>query len=489
MPDELTKSQSIFVPVAGGTGLNYTYGLAYKGDNGVTFLPQDAAVRGSGAYEGRNPYDHSGQFGVFGWGSPGISDTYLPGSWHNYRLMRANPTLALVRACVFGPILAAGWTVEVVDDSVPEEAKEVIERVFNCHRVPLLSTLLRALDYGYQACEVVWGEDADGYKVPVKFKGLLPDLNTLVIDKSGNLIAIDNQGVRLPIDRALVYTYDREGDNHYGRSRHENCRRVWSNYLTSEDKLSKLEGKAAGTFFKVGYPPDKKNLAAGEKTNQQIAREIVIALSNGQSITYPTTGGVVVDDIEQAVAISKGTLFPIELMNAGDTGAAQSAVIEGLHYKDQQLVRGWGRSERSVIEATGGGTRAESANHTANISDTDTDTVHEDIVRSINEQVVDAILIENFGPKAKGAVRLKAIEIVDENQAVDSAVLNGVINNPMAFGEFLSRFDKTAFCERQGIKLMDDHEPWPEEMPTSEAPDPLPGDEGEGRPNQRPEDE
>lgn len=460
MSEELTNNQGIGIlgdhgaMLYGGTGVD-GFMPVFKSEAGVTLLPAAASMRGSGALEGRNPYDGN-MMGMGGFGSLGI----MAGTFQVYRWMRAHPTVALARATVIGPVVAAGWGYEEVegDNPAPEGARELVEKALEPLRLKIMLSMVRALDYGYEADEVVWGANREGYRIPVRTKELRHDFNTFQIDDKGHVTGLLNQGTPVPIDRLLVFTYDGEYGNPYGRSRLENIRRTWCNWLAHEDQRFRLGQKTAGILMNIGYPPDVNKLAPGELSNYMRAVSMARMMCQGQSVVYETTGGLNVDRIEDAIALSKGSLFPINLLDFGNTGPQIEALSAVLADYDKMLCRGYLRSERSVIESEGGGTRAESADHTANISDVDCDTLHEQIVSAVNEQIVNAILLENFGPGAVGTVRVKANGLVDEDAIVDRKLLEAALANPMAFAELFSRIDLAAWCKRQGIHLKQDAE-------------------------------
>ena len=360
---ELTKSQTpVGSPLIGGTGIwENEYWPTIKSEAGTLLLPTHAAKRGSLALEGRNPYDAPVK-SVGGF----YQGRYWPGTYEVYRIMESHPTIALAKATVIGPILAAGWTIKKTEKA-PKEAEELIENTLIRCRVDIVRNLLRALTYGNKCHEVVWGDGVGptkGYKVFTKIKGLRSEWTYFRVDKNGNVLGVDNTGVFVPNKRLLYYTYDGEDTNPYGRSRNENARRHWCNALATEDQLQRLQAKAAGITAKVGYPPDVGSPTEGNRMFDK-AVDVARDLTTGKTIVYPTMPGFNPEDLSEAIDAGKLDLFPIELLQMGETGQAQMAMLESLMRADKLLCRAWLRSERSAIEAQGGGTRAESSDHTA----------------------------------------------------------------------------------------------------------------------------
>lgn len=462
-----------------------------KSSAGVTLQPPGAATRGSGAIEGRNPYDYYlPGYGAFNGaqphaGIPGMAGMRWPGSYATYRIMMTHPTVALTRASVFSPILAGSWTYEAdaeggddgkggsADVGRDEDPKDFIHRVLDKKRQGLLLDCLRCLDFGFQAFEIVWGRDANGMIVPESLKPLLPELTEIVVDENGNVTSLTNGGATLNKGEFLLVNYDVEGSNHYGRSRLENVRRAWANYLAIEDQGYLLDKKASGTIPIIYYPSDTVAPTSGDpnassKSNMAAARAMAHAIQDHKGIVVENFAGLASDMTPEMLASLAGKSdYVIDVKDFGNVGPSQAAILEKLRYYDQMLVRGYLRSERSVIEANTAGSRADSETHTASISDTDCDLVHAHIVDQINRQLVDEMLVQNFGEAARGTVWIAIREIVDERRATMDKLLQAALSDPMMRGELFERIDMDSLCQWTGIKMREDAKPF-DEMPTQE---------------------
>ena len=451
--------------------------------NGTTLLPQTAALLGSGATENKSPYDshHNGMSAgpIFpGLGGGLFGGQRYPGTYATYRVMCAHPTIALLRLSVMAPIMAAAWSYEEKGGKpAPKGAKELIERTFDKLRPTLLMNCLRALDYGFQAFENVWGEDREGYYIPAMVRGLLPDLTELLVDKQGQLQGVQNSGVTITGPQFFVYTYDREGDNWYGRSRLENCRRQWANWLRDDDNLVKAGNKVGGILPKIGFPADAAAVENKADTNYSKAQTLAIGLMNGQPVVMQNLTASMLETIGNGHHELAGkSLWSIDLLDMGNMGPQQAALVETLRYRDSLLCRGYLRSERSVIEAQTAGSRADAEAHTASISDTDCDMLHQDIVTAINETLVRETLRQNFGDEYADCVEIKPKQIVDESRIADQKILDAMLTNQVSFAELADRFDWDAFCQRNKMKLRREHAPWEDMLlPT----DPMMGQPGD----------
>ncbi len=69
--------------------------------------------------------------------------------------------------------MAAGCSIESDEDAAPDGARELIETQVVPRRNPIVREALRAVVYGVQSAELVWG-DGDGVTTLDKFKPLTP---------------------------------------------------------------------------------------------------------------------------------------------------------------------------------------------------------------------------------------------------------------------------------------------------------------------------
>lgn len=436
------------------------YGSMYPmtSEQGVTLLPIHAAQLGSGTHEGRNPYSHICHQTHMANGVAagiGFSSGYpipLPGTYATYRMMLRHPTIALGTMIKTAPIIAGRCGYEKVSNAAPADAPELIQSVFEPVRTQLFIDFVRGLWMGNADIEPVWGTNRDGAIVPTKFKALLQDITTYQIDPSGELAWINNTGAQLMRPHFIHFDWGREGSNWYGCSRLENCRRIWANWLSDEDQLHRLNQKAAGILGDIGFPPDWEVPDDENESNYIRAIRMAQAMASGRWTVHENLTGISADDISRAPELADKSLFKITLHDMGNTGPSQSALIESLKYKDALLARGILAPERSLIEASQSGSRADSETHNS-LNDADIDTIHSMICQAINEQCVDEILLQNYGPEAVGTVRIKPKEIIDENRLVDDKLLDAALKNPAMLQSIFESMDVDAWAKRNNIQL------------------------------------
>ena len=352
------------------------------------------------------------------------------GSYKTYRDMLNHPTLALCHAAATAPIIAAGWSVES-DDDAPEEAVRLIEDVFDKQRTHVLVQACRAIYYGWQSFESVWGVDDDGRLVIEKFKPLVPDRTQIVIDKDhGGVLGIRQDSVQLDNGHCLVFTYDQEGDDPYGRSRMENVRKwAYRPWTVGAGKLEQYQGKAAGVVPVVRYPAGQGVDAQGRTIDNSVAAAAILSrLSSASGIIAPSTvPDWAMDAIRAGSDMEQMLSWQFSFLET--RSGHGSEFMASLSYQDKLMVRGYLLPERSILEGQFG-TKAEAGVHgdiAVLISQQWLDT----IIAELNRQAVDDILEVNFGKEARGKVYLKAGPIQDTEVALYQSIVTALLaSNP-----------------------------------------------------------
>jgi hypothetical protein len=407
-------------------------------------------VLGSGTTEGTNKYSPPlSALALPGAVLPGYGKPW-PGTYETYRAMSAHPTLALAIVATMAPVVACEWTVEETKGKAPSEAREFISDLMLPMRVRILWECLKSTVFGCRQFEQVLEVDG-GYMSLKRLKPLLPELTEIRVDEHGHFAGLTQGNVTLEADRAFVCAHDRDGDDYYGRSRHENCRRVWTNALAIEDNLYRLSTKASSIIPRVGFPPAGKVVDETGKqvSSQDQARKMAAGMSRGAAVVYPNLAGLEIDDLRGLPDLVKGSLWKIDTIDMGDSGPALVAILKTLQYYDMLMVRGWLKPERSILEAQKSGSRADSESH-GDIATSDCDMLHGQIVEQINDQVIDNLLVQNFGEAARGTVRLAAVPLADEQRLLDQKLLDAILNNPQALPDLVDHIDMDSWLDRTG---------------------------------------
>jgi hypothetical protein len=77
------------------------------------------------------------------------------------------------------------------------------------------------------------------------------------------------------------------------------------------------------------------------------------------------------------------------------------------------------------------------------------------ITRAFNQQVVDDVLVINFGEKARGAVWAEPAKMRDEHRETDYKILDALLANPDLGTLYLESLDIDAITERRGLPKRD----------------------------------
>src|SRR5690606_6883677 len=162
-------------------------------------------------------------------------------SWYEkVKRIRLDPTIALARAIAAAPIVGNSWRVEGED----ERAKEILTKALLPHREMIMKDAVpAAIDYGWNAWEVVpvyvQGQDV----VHIDFKPLRHDRTTILVDRNGFPIGLKNTpsvtsltsgDVTLLGTEFTITNAQTEYGNPYGRPLLKNIEEVYDKYIAVE---------------------------------------------------------------------------------------------------------------------------------------------------------------------------------------------------------------------------------------------------------------
>lgn len=402
----------------------------------------------SGAQNRPGAYPGIATTGMGGFASP------ASGTYATYRRMDAHPTIALARSIVLSPVYRNGWGWTKQPDA-PQEWLDFAKKIIAPLRPRLVRDGLRGLDYGWFGGEIVWEERA-GRLCINRVKPLLPDITTILADDGGEFAGLENRTsggepivLRADEGKAFLYTYDGEADNLYGRSRHENVRhQAWGPSLQVAEKLAQYLNKVAGLVIQLHYPEGTSRDAAGaDRSNDFLAQQVLDAVSQGRSVRLPNLFASVAADgsdprlLESAAALAGKSQWVLSTFET--SGADHAAGLLGaLEYLDKLMFRGWLRPERVGLESRHG-TRSDAAIHT----DTgllDSELIDLDFAYAVNQQLVNPLLMANFGQAARDAVAIEPHPMADDATETNRAILEALLANPNSAPSVAAKIDVDA---------------------------------------------
>jgi hypothetical protein len=391
-----------------------------------------------------------------GWGEA------LRGTPATYRQMRRWATLEMQRGNVLNKIEAGSWTVEA-DDDAPAGAKELIEKTVLPHRAAIVEhAAASSLDYG-NACFEVVPAVTDGRTVMAYPKPLRPggDGTTIWTTPGGKFLGLSTstdrrtdqpQGPTITGGECLLFTYDGEPGDLHGRSRMENAREYASKYMEVQNKIGMLINKESGSVTKVSHPPEDQVPGAAQ-TAATFAQNIAsgsawIAVNNALAALTPAQRKSAT--VDQIIALLATDFWGVESLDGNGNGAAIAACQAYAEYLDVQAARAYHQPERGTMEGQHG-TKSEAVDH-ADTGTLDCESWERKLVqRCLNPQHVDWVLVENWGPAARGKVRIVANPLRDVQEQIDTMLIQNVSTNTATADEFYRTFDFDAVAQRRGI--------------------------------------
>lgn len=393
-------------------------------------------------------------YGVPGFCVPGLPPA-IPGDYPVWRAMDADPGLCIASGAITAPIREAGHSWEAREGTSDAWVQQV-QSTFDPLWDEWLRETLDMLRMGWKPFEVVLGR-RDGATVVVDLPPLSQELSG-VLTRDGVFAGVRNNRGRdvTSIDllgpACMVVTCDQKNRDKYGRPWHENARQTWWSKLHVMADLVRLNKKASGIQASGYYPP-----AADESTNhtnEKAMQELLKRYMAGDGVVLPNAAGLLNSDLaadfRNIQGMAEAAIWKIQLEDHGDMGPQAAALLEQLKYHNTDLARAWHVPERSIAEANTAGSRADSETHT-DIAKAMSQLVFNDAVTELNRGPIDTMLVQNYGEKARGAVKAKAGMLRDIYATGDWILIQAVLAEPDLLFAVAEQVDLDAVFTRRGI--------------------------------------
>jgi len=312
-------------------------------------------------------------------------------------------------------IQAGSWNIEA-DEDVPAEVTEFIEHILPLREDFLFNAIAYGkVDYGWCGFEKIF--KTDGIRIYIEaLKPLLHDITTILITKQGHFngyrqtsLGLGVMAIDVPPEKCLHTAFGVEAGNYYGMPLLENIRQTMDDWKDCNDGAKRYDLKLAGSHWVIKYPPGTTTVDDESVDNGVIAGRVLDALTSSGSVAIPTTTATVLQELTSAGVVDVYA-WSVELLS--DTGDKQESFGTRLKYLDNQKVRGLGFPERALLEGQFG-TKAESETH-GNLMMNIVEATDREVVRMVNQQLINQLLILNFGDALKDTVRLVAAPLIDE---------------------------------------------------------------------------
>lgn len=385
-------------------------------------------------------------------------------SYAKVRKIRLDPTVKLVRQFAVAPIVAGKWIYEA-DDDAPEGAKDFVECEMEKHRLHLITQgMYGQIDYGWISFELV-PQDLQGmyqgYWGIKWFKPLLHDITTILVDeKTGEYIgvkqipsAIVNVPTVLPTEiylseqQSVLINSDVEGTNWYGESVMKALEALYDEQSTINTAARKYDSRIAGSHWTVYYPIGTSKYKGTDIDNGALAQELIKSIEAMGGIALPRSTIEGVDTVSQQQMANETSQWKIDLLS--DKGSGQTPFLERYKYLDILKVRAFGYPERAMLEGQFG-TKAEAEAH-ADLAILNLEMKHAQLVQQLNNQPVNWLMRNNYGPDTCGKVRIKPAPLADRAIAFFREVYKLLIQNRDAMYQELTAVDWKAVRDAVGV--------------------------------------
>jgi hypothetical protein len=386
-------------------------------------------------------------------------------SYGTYRLMLRQPTIASLYRAKVTRLLASSWTVKSRDRSKPatKQALQLVNDIFQPQRRRILNESARYMWSGWRPFEKVWSPK-NQVKYWLELKPLLPDWSVIYRDPFGtfaglrsfprpiaddgtmNLKVFEDAEGSLGPHKSWLVTHDGEGTNFYGTSRCDNCYETWCDWNTTRLKQIQTQAKISGSIVEIYHPQGSADIDGTPIQNQDVAQMIGERLINGGNYVTVECGpefgtGTPGQDGMQ-------TLWQIKITDTSGYSEGIKASQETLAYWDKLFCRGWYTPERSAIEATKAGSRADSGT-AADTAVDDLEAIDDDIADQLNNGQdgvigpVNDVLLFNRGPSEVDSVIIEPAPLVDAKRQLQKDLFIAMVQrNPAAATEAWARLDK-----------------------------------------------
>jgi len=260
--------------------------------------------------------------------------------------------------------------------------------------------------------------------------------------------------VFLPLNKSFLFTYDGEAGNLYGRSRMENVKRPWAKWEETFDRESKYLGMSASPVPFVSYPTGTSMDATGaEVDNSQIAAAILMNIQEGLGVTMPKQW------VPWAAELLKNGAKADDLLAWTITwlepkSARGAEFLNALRHQERLMLRGWLAPERTVTEGQHG-TNAETESQTDIVVLSSQDLM-DDMMECVNNDLVNQVLVLNFGPEAKGMVKAVASPLVDQDIQFLQEIAKNMVTGPAGLELVTNMIGQEDLFDRVGIPANQD---------------------------------
>lgn len=377
-------------------------------------------------------------------------------SLNTYKLMRKDAQLQMGLKVIKLPIKAMKWWIVCDDKDIRAFLQYALERVWKS----MLNSILNALDFGWSACEKVWEiQDIEvtrkeGDKIVIAYKGqavLLKKLKdpdpsqiSILVDNNGDFDGFEQKSgggkIRVPAEKAFVFTNEKEFGNLYGKSLLRYAYDYW--YWSS------LMYQFLNRYFeRRGTPPTIARAPAGKTnlSNGQVLDNLVLAQKAGESLTESSV-------VALPSSVYEGTdIYKWDLAYLKEDQRAEMFMSYIDHLNSMKL-RALFVPERTVTQDSDMGSRAVAKTH-LNVFLMGLEGMIQNIIDHFNQYLIPQLIRYNFGDQIVPAY------IVTSGLRSDSKnLLKQIIVALIKKGDGVMPIDLVKALEELNLPIKDDVE-------------------------------
>uniref|UniRef100_A0A6M3JDL6 Portal protein n=1 Tax=viral metagenome TaxID=1070528 RepID=A0A6M3JDL6_9ZZZZ len=282
-------------------------------------------------------------------------------------------------------ILSRNWKVSYPEKSSNKDNSKILEFIRfafgnideNSQFEKSIGKLLYAIPYGFSVIEIVWKIIKEGKfsgKIGIKkLKDLDPENIFFETSKYGDIEKIvqkigDDKDISIPLEKAIVYTLDKEFGNHYGVSR---LRSIYKNWFIKKVviKFWNIALERFGMPILVGTVPSKNDL--------------------DKMLTL-------LDNVQTRSSVAKTEGWTVEALETGVGRSAGGDYKNALEYHNSQILRGL-LVPPLLISGIGGSGSYALSNTQFGLFQTMLKSIEIDLGNIVESKIIKPLVIYNYG--------------------------------------------------------------------------------------------
>lgn len=343
--------------------------------------------------------------------------------------MKKDSQISLGMSIVKYPISNLGFTVECNN----QEIKAVVEYMLGRIWYKFLRDCLMSLDHGFSTFEKVWDSeiiDVDPGKYKHKFikkkyiflkklKPLHPKTIELNLDELNNFIGLTQIGatkngkpIRLNRQKCLLFTYQEEYGNYFGKSRLASAYEPWYWKIISTQFFLRYMERHSIPPYVVRYPTGNSRTPNGTFPNSDLAIKYAQAISSYGNTTMPSKRddkGEYVWDVNKVEQTGQA----LSLKETNDVW--DRAILRGLLLPDREAVSGLTPEIASEV-------------FISTLGD-----VVKNVEETVNEDIIKPFIYWNYGPDEREYCRVNIDDIDFQKREEMRKLMSKILDTSATF--------------------------------------------------------